>query len=490
MPPSDINHGQGPIIQILNCSKEDASVLDNPEAGNQAEHGETEKAFFEDIDKWGGAIPELGERKDQAKEAGAEIIADFDIQPSLFEDSGRSIVFAALADRYGQLQSGESRRSSKVAEKEVIADAVFLLAKDHFDGFDEIKAELQEEENPGQLSEQRRVEVYDKYTDRRMTTELTQSIENGLLVGVRERLGVTEDNEDPFNVRVLSILPGNEDIGLESNDLDWGEIQEWREGLKARQDAMHEELGMSTSAPAWVTELDGTTTLVVSMPLAEKLLYPEVTEGAQYYKEADARKDLATLEHEYTHTQGGLHVDRDLSFGIALEERRAEYFSGDEHGYRDVKDFFDDLSFASGFEVRTHLFDQQDLKGGNHEAVFVELANQFGVQGMLEILAALPSPYDVEQSNELRANLQHAWGGMEGASMRVLEAGLGAGKEDEIMARVEEFGDKVAGIYYKGHDNDILNYTMNRRGNPAITSLIKSAASRASYKRKLESIQF
>ncbi len=84
---------------------------------------------------------------------------------------------------------------------------------------------------------------------------------------------------------------------------------------------------------------------------ARLLLDPGSSE--RYAEEYEAR-DRAAIVHEYVHSQEPLNRGM---VGLALEELRAEYFSGGINGYLDVKRHFSLIRLVDGIDV-TAIFEQ------------------------------------------------------------------------------------------------------------------------------------
>ena len=132
------------------------------------------------------------------------------------------------------------------------------------------------------------------------------------------------------------------------------------------------------------------------MPLAEKLMHPELIQPTLRSRKAIYAGDLAILGHEYVHSQGFLGIDRKLWFGCSLEERRADFFSGKDSYYM-VTEFFHNLRLATGFDLNTYYANAP--KGGTIAELSTALAKNLGLRTMLEILLRPPGNYLRDQSN-------------------------------------------------------------------------------------------
>jgi hypothetical protein len=280
--------------------------------------------------------------------------------------------------------------------------------------------------------------VYDKYTDRELSAELKQAVTNGLIDDVKTKLGVTAENESPYELRVLSIGSHMTSNGIQAPNATQ-EIKDvingWQNGLKDRKQEFGIERGHQAIAPAWATEINGQVYLFVDMFIAEKILHPDVTAQDPSYGERERKADRAVLMHEYVHTQGGLNQDRELDFGLGLEELRAEEFSGNHFGYNDIKYFSQDLHVLTGRDLIAYF--ESKPKGGTPFEVYSGLASDIGLDRMLEVLMVLPHGYESEYHLLSDMIVDHI-GGYDEIAARILEDKLKQGNGAEIEHRLDE----------------------------------------------------
>ena len=52
---------------------------------------------------------------------------------------------------------------------------------------------------------QQSISVYERFTNQEVTRDLKQAIADGLLDGVKARMGITPEVEEPYEVRVLNV---------------------------------------------------------------------------------------------------------------------------------------------------------------------------------------------------------------------------------------------------------------------------------------------
>ncbi len=392
-------------------------------------------------------IPEIAARPEIA-EAGKNLIAEFGIKPSLFDDEGRSLVFAGIASRWAGVEDEKDHKAYK--EKLFITDTMALLAHKHSDMFHDASVMIEAEKGYDVQAEQA---VYEKYTDKQLSKEVSDIIHNGFLDAAKTKLGITPDNEDPYEIRVLSIADQTQLHGLDVAVPDYSlpyddpelatqqnlssDVRAWKMGLQVRAGQFAKELGFDGSlAPAWVTDLNGTRTLCISMALAEKLRDPTVIQNTDWYTDEYLKGDLTALSHEYTHTQGGISVDNELSFGINAEEVRAEHFSGDNHGYQDVKAFFQYYRIITGHSLVEEM--ESHVKGGTTVEIFGAVANHVGLSNMLEVMMATPKAYIENQGNPFSREAYNHLGGFDGVLKRLYDAQVGTDTET-LDKRLDEY---------------------------------------------------
>lgn len=407
--------------------------------------------FENKIAEFGHSLTEVQNDQELINQAGQELISEFGIQPELFDDNAHALMFTSIAQRYGRLEQGKETMDTGAytRDKEFIADAVVLLAGESSNLFDQTKDLIDKDHG---IPEERKQAVYEKYTDKTLTKELEDAISVGLFDDVKERMGITDENEDEYDVRVLSlgdeysslgVMPGILDIEgaddynsptFEEYMEDSDAFKQYENDMVKRAQAFREELGAEARVPiAWVTTIDGKRTLCMPLPFAEKVLYKD-EKRAGYYTEDDRNRDLAIMKHEYVHTQGGINLDNNVLFGIGLEERRAEYFSGDKQGYQEIKGFFQDFRVVTGIDI-AEIFDSMP-KGGTALDVYTALAERIGLQATLELVMTVPQPY-IDDSRPLQQNVEKYFGGPDSLTKKLYEKAVEEGKKDQVEAGID-----------------------------------------------------
>jgi|GEM_PF-725439 len=454
---------------------------------------ESHLLFTRQLDAFELIIPEVQQNREQLVKAGEEIIEQFELQPELFNDVGRSLVFTAIAERWAtnEQQSGKATKAAREEEQEFLCDTVALLANKYSPKLTDVEKQIKDESEP--ISESTKGNVYDKYTDKESSSLVTEAVKNGDLLGkVKERLGITESNEDPYEIRVLSIGISSQTYGLDSPspnyDLPYGhpdlvsaqntvdDVRLWKKGLEERATKFENELGKdSLFAPAWVTEIDGKRLLCISSGLAEKLLDKSVVGNTPWYTDDDLARDFAMFEHEYTHTQGGIMLDRGITFGINLEELRAEHFSGNMQGYQDIKGFFTHYNVITGYHPAKTF--ETMTKGGDIADIYGLIANQVGLNRMLEVIMASPNNYIEAQSNIYIRKAYEYIGGFDGVLNRLLEDQIAVGNKEQIDERIDMYVNKKAKAFNGPSLDGLGLWDYNRKfGLNVVTDLVNKRA--------------
>lgn len=436
-------------------------------------------------------IPEIAAKRESIDVAGQQLITDFGIEEAFFDDPGRSLVFAAAAERAAQV---DDAAEGSVAERTFINDVVALAANKYSPLLKDARLAIESEQIG--LSEDGLEAVYDRYTDKELSAALNEKVKNGdMLSATKKRLGITPENEDPYEVRVISIATHEvEAYGLRapirydepSGDRradkkaadaksDFWDVQlNYSKGLLKRADKMSMEIGKENIlAPAWVTTVNGKRFLCLSMPLAEKINTPSLTNDSKDYKVKNIKADFANIAHEYVHTQGHLNVDQEFNFGISLEELRAEEFSGNQQGYMDIKGFFVDYKIITGENPRDVM--DNLVKGGKPEEIMASIANRIGIARMLEVVLSAPKNYIDSQSSTFLRGAYEYLGGFDGVIGRLIDDERQRGGGEAMEARITERAHKMAEIL---GDNDGEWLWDHRRhvGLNAMTDLVNKRA--------------
>lgn len=433
----------------------------NAEAINLPQH-EQFSAYLDNIESLG--IITDPERKAKIQDAGQELIDDFGLTEKFFEDDSKSIIFAAIANDYADLKdTGLDNVGAVTAHKEFLADTLVLLA-----GNDSAYASLYSNERIGEddVSAEKMLSVYDKYTNKEVSSDMTAAIEGGLLDDVKNHLGIRTDNEDPYEIRVLNLLSSsaNEAYGMlpsTPNDLynqpyDSPAIKEFEADVEAYNNYLKGlidngkdfktsmDMGSATFPPAWIVTLEGKTLLCVPLTTAEKILYKDEVRST-YYDEGAAERDLATLRHEYVHTQKSVSANGDPFLGIGLEELRAEHFSYDKQGYIDVKRHFKYVSKLTGFNPKDAFDDRVVGEDFDPALFYTKIAQNVGLGGLLDAVLMTPDNYIADEGvNKLQKSISDYVGGTDGLQEKAWDRAVKTVGIERVESSIREMNNSLA----------------------------------------------
>jgi hypothetical protein len=414
--------------------------------------------FRDQLEVLEGEFPEIAGHAGEIALRGDSLIIDHGFKESFFTDPARALVFSALT-----LRHIEHRRSREkpLAEKRLINESLKLLVASHNESEDLLK------EQSSLMS------VYDDFTHPELTALMRGFVEEGGLDKVKRRLRVSPGNEDPYDLRVLAystlggasgLLPArnfwDDDKDIEENQRILRQLKDVREvvneyhrGLTKKQKEFTERTGEDVSSSAgFVVTVGGKRLLCLPMPLAEKILYPELTQYSDY-DTWDYRFDYAVLSHEYTHTQGRADLFPNvISFGIGLEERRADFFSGIPT-YVDMFGLHTDLHLATGWDVRD-LF-RSNPKGGTPYEIYGDFALRFGLKNLVDLLGIIPDSY--RRRHKRLSVISDIIGPVDQFIGDLLDREKEAGRGSRIIDRVDAYIDSSDTPEREGYQVDPFN---------------------------------
>ncbi len=412
--------------------------------------GHSEQAFKEHLELFAKQIPEISHRP-ELKETGVTLINEFGLKPEFFKNPDRVLLLAGIASRLLEAKKDHTKAA------EAAADLISLIGSKFSDKLTEAKTILDTEDT--EFDDATRAKAYERFTDKQLTAELQKAIDGGLLQGVKERLQVTPENEDSYTLHVLTVAESEYPArGMSTGDyMDHKDTQKWTDGLIQRGHEFAKQLGVAElPADAWVTVIEGKRRLCISAPFAEKILRPEVTENSSWYGEDLYSRDMAVLEHEYTHTQGGLNIDQDI-VGISLEEMRAEFFSGEKLGYQDVKAFLSDYAIVTGQNIKSEM--KELIKGGSASELYTIIANRIGLSAMVDVVYSLPDSYATSpNTNSIVKGVHESTGGYNGVLKKLFDIALLAEGEDKVNERIIHAAENLAEIIKK--PNSVMTIDM------------------------------
>ncbi len=444
--------------------------------GAEAQMSPAEQAFYNSLDTVAGMVPEINVDRVEIESGGRQLIEEFDIDQSLFEGETETLLFGAIAQRSAQLEANKNSMTDDEYrdEKTFIADSTMLLALDKSGLYPQVAESIRTDP---ELSDRQIASVYDKYTNHQVSAELTEAVKSGVLLkDVKERMHITDDDEDPYDVRVLNIANGKSLFGMNPT-IDYGSLtprtKEWDDAMSTTEDfkkyqaelmdneeAMKAELGETIPfAQAWVEVVGGRKQLCLPLPMAEKLLYKDEARTSLYTEKAQ-EADLAILEHEYVHTQKNVNVGNSVFLGVTLEELRAEHFSGNKQGYYGIKNASTDLKLITGLSTSETLEDA--AASGDPFTTYSTFANTIGLQRTLEYALLPPSEY-IHDARPMQKGVNEYLGGHNAFTQRLYDAEAADPEKREAMsARIRKYAEVIKAFPENGEA--VLNDRDKRYG--------------------------
>lgn len=394
------------------------------------------------------------------------LVHEFEIEPGVLLERRNRLLLVAIANELGDESLGEAEAKAK-AKGSSVSDMIALAFgkktcfKDEFHklthGYGQVAGEM------GAMSlEYRTRTAYETLTNPEVTADLNKYIQtNDDFAALRQRLGVTLETQAPFKLRVLN-------IGNDSTMYGWQPGVDWLNAPDDRALAQHEaqtaraqelrdnearliaEIGVEPDhglAPAWVnTDSEGSMTLCVPLPTAEKLLHQNVERASYYDKRAGAAENQAVLLHEFTHTQSRVVRGDHIGLGIALEELRAEHFSGDLHGYTEIKRYFSSIQAIYGYSPKDFFESGEAYDADDFE---IDIARNLGLEGYLDAMTVMPLAYSKDPTaNVFMKRLAQSNGGIDEHFSRMYDRAIAKYGEEEVSGRIGNFVDRVV-FYYK-----------------------------------------
>lgn len=396
-------------------------------------------------------VPEIAQNIDIVTTEGGQLVSDYAVEPAFFEEPANVMLFAGLARRRFDARA----ENGGTDEDRTFVDAASkMLFMGHSARREDFIHELGE--GGDSLPESEIVLTYDKLTNHQVTAELQAAFNGGLLDDVKTKLNITDDNEQLFTLHVLNMGADSMFTGLEPTDTEDRKLFEaWKSELIDNNQAFMRLTGGVGSLPAAQTMHmdDGSKHMLIPLPVAEKILHPELINQADY-DEIRQKRDLGMVKHEYVHTQRPTihsHV------GFALEERRADYLAGTQ-GYQDLMWLSTDLRAVTGISLN-EIFDTQKVGAGQAE-LYANLINQLGLDTTLQLALTLPKAYDAPE-RVAQSIVANYIGGYDG----ILKQLYAKAKDIPDMAqksseRLDEYAQKFITMF---GDGDRLQFVLDQR---------------------------
>ena len=405
----------------------------------------------------GAEESQVGAERDLIVDKAAEIAAWMQLEPKFFDNPGKVVLFTGIADSLAQ------RADNTITEEDtkLMQDIAYMLAGGDsqtslaFAAQDPYHKDRYIQEDETDTSKQES-EFFESITDDELSRQaeaiLAKKGDGSFLQKQRELLGIGEDNETPFVVRVLNAGSSTNIYVANIHEkpdyfLDWSsDMTEEEKSAAAQQNSVADAINEKNRAEKKILEdnleeyklrfgeeygemleaavrtYNGVKEITLRSPYA-KALVKYYGDGSSLPEDASARDDVehiaAIIRHEYGHTQKQLTLGPHAQLGMMAEERKAEFVSGDKHGYLDIKYLFQDLSMASGAMLNTILGNA--LKEEDALSSFiVNTANSVGLRNTLLLFALKPLPYEKNPAHAKQfAKLNHLVGEPDGSALDI-----------------------------------------------------------------------
>lgn len=384
----------------------------------------------------------LVQRKDTVISTAGKIAEDMQLVPEFFNRPAHTIMLISIAESWASneersLQLGVDR-SQIVEERESLVDIACMLAGINSVALQDIANSdphsrnryVEEAESPEENEAKDFIEAHVNIDlSDKLQAVLDEDGEGSFLEAQRAALNLSKDTEKPFKVKVMGmaesvdIYCANIRPKIEHPDYSWiyaehSDDENRQHSLELKnardmEDAQRAEEEKLTKPydeyVARFAEKFGTLPAAfVRMNGKEGpelfLRAPQALAVLKYFKgepmppdEYDAKsiEDIfAIVRHEYAHTQKQLVFGPHHQLGLNVEERKAEFVSGDRQGYQDIKFLFNDLSLATGTKL-TQDFLASALKEDDALSSFLaKTAQGVGMRNAMLLMALKPLPYE------------------------------------------------------------------------------------------------
>ncbi|QQS19333.1 hypothetical protein IPL85_03525 [Candidatus Saccharibacteria bacterium] len=386
--------------------------------------------------------PEIEEQAREVTELTASIARDMQLNGSFFERPANTIMLTAIADSWFRNEVAaadpNADRPRIIAEREALVDIASMLAGKQAGTVRDIAIAdptswhryIEGASDPDQVERDMFVDsLVDPVLSDRIQNILTMTGEGSFLDAQRKALGVEGENEQAFRVRVLSVAesvdiytahiqpePQYPDLGWDyrehtddenaahSATLDEAIKQSERNSAATKlltdpYDVYMKRFGDKFGGlqPAFV-DINEDKIPQVYLRAPQALAIIKYFNNEQFPEGSLERRDVedifAIVRHEYGHTQKNMTFGVHNQLGLMVEERKAEYISGDKQGYQDVKNLFTDLSFATGVSVTKDILADALKQGDSLSAFLAPAAQKIGMRNAMLLMALKPLPYE------------------------------------------------------------------------------------------------
>ncbi len=361
------------------------------------------------------------------------VMAKNEIDPSYLSDNrkGSLILAGVAAQELGSEQSEQDK-----ARRQLAVDAVL---GNHLT--DDYKAQGRLERAAG-----------DKFVSEEVSEALTAVFNGPQFEHIRFQLGVGGDDiGDIADVKVLDIadtettylLGSVLDLDYEGRDL----LDEHKTRLAAKGNVFKDETnsfkGSDKMPAAWMRPAtEGNKPQIFIPVLTAEELIARAGQPSEASSGMGFEYDFSVPSHELVHCIDNLFPsDSFYAVNLALEEVRAEEYSGNMNGYLDVK-------YATDFILGVHGLTKEDIfpKDGSYSSddALLRLTSAVGLDTMLDLSTAIPGDYHgaFESRGGLSGELLMAGNDMNQMLARVLQRDKDLNGPEHTQALVDGYVDK------------------------------------------------
>lgn len=332
-------------------------------------------------------------KKEQTLTALNDLASGFAIDQSFYQDKANVLIALGIASLY----AGDS------ANKEAYRNELYLLATPYLSALPSGISDQYFQTT--RTSDEETLKIFDKYTDKALSAQLNQTITSS---------GVTQEAATKLKLGDAGKLAPYHIVALDFDN------------ASDRQKEFAKEHYMYGAQPKmWVESVGSHIYIFFAKNYAQEFI--KDPNGAQ----------RSSVIHEFIHAQSPFNRG---DLGRAIEERRAENFSGDKSSYFDAKQLFIYSDVFSGI----NMIDLLNQTPTDPASFYLALYSKYGVAGANHILASWPTVYLGDPSEAVK-KVNDMSGGMNGA----IEASIGVGKKDQnaMNARMKTRADKLFEVF-------------------------------------------
>lgn len=360
----------------------------------------------------------------EVQERALDIADELEFEEGFFADDGCAMTLLAVAESSVTADGLGEERQAK--EREMLMDVMFAIGAEHSPVVREMAqtdATLRERYfDDGERTEINReqMEFLDSHVDEELSAAVYEATKGEFLADVREKLGVTAETEQSYDVKVVKMAGSSyalEQFGVFGKRVEYPlPTEDYKDPeviARAKQaaewsDKMREAMEPYKMADKEYKERFGPefgqfmaffvpdTRTIYMLAEHAYAIVGDATLGGFERSEVnreDVVRDTAVIRHEYVHSQKIMTRGAQSQLGLAVEERRAELLSGDRQGYQVEKNFFIDLEFVTDYGMLRRLAEAS--KADDVYAAYLAAASSaIGMRTALLMMAATPPAYE------------------------------------------------------------------------------------------------